>query len=142
MKLHKWKKLLKYLLSKEHPKKTSPIKRITPRKVTTPVKASTPMKRKTPRLKCRVGVGFASQKAKARHERFQCKFNTTDSPVPSPDFTDNTVCRICDVVFTERRSRGRHEREIHNSSMSGTSLLGSRNSDTSERDVSPASSSG
>ena len=137
---------------KQRTPRKSPPTNATPtkRKVATPVKmkTSTPMKRKTPRLKCMnlsCRVGFSSHKAKTFHERFQCQFSTptTCCPTSSLPLEDECVCRICGKDFTTSRSRARHEKDIHSTCTSGTSsLLGSRQSDISDRDDSPASSSG
>ena len=128
----------------ETPSKKSKIlreyKQVTPKKSPT----KTPTKRKTPRLRCKnvlCRVGFATQRAKLFHERFQC---CTKEPVKfSPGQEDLKECRFCSQVFTESRSRIRHERNVHHagsgsnissqaSSVSGRDLL---------RDESPVSTS-
>ena len=118
-------------------------KQRTPKK--SPLK--TPTTRKTPRLKCRnifCRIGFSSQKAKLFHERFQCSFNEPKSVSPafSPALKDDCVCRFCDMVFSASRSRHRHEKKLHQKCQSRTSsFIGSKHSDVSVRDESPASSS-
>ena len=108
----------------------SDYKQRTPRK--SPLK--TPTKRKTPRLRCEnvlCRVGFSTKKAKLQHERFSCPFLKSPLEALSSSTTtsaggDDKQCRFCDKVFTEVKSRKRHERDQHQAS--GSSRKNASNS--------------
>ena len=136
-------------------------RRQVPRKVETPTKKSkllreykqvtpnkspmkTPTKRKTPRLRCKnifCRVGFATQRAKLSHERFQC---CNKEPLKfSPGQKDLKECRFCSLTFTESRNRIRHEGNVHHAG-SGSNISSQASSASGRdllRDESPVSSS-
>ena len=108
----------------------SDYKQRTPRK--SPLK--TPTKRRTPRLRCEnvlCRVGFSTKRAKLQHERFSCPFLKSPMEASSSSTTtsaggDNKHCRFCDKVFTEVKSRKRHERDQHQGSGSSGASVASR----------------
>ena len=67
-------------------------------------------------------VGFSTQRAKLQHERYSCPF-IESSPLDvlsssSNKSVDSKTCRFCEKVFSEVRSRKRHEINQHKSSAS------------------------